>query len=180
MFTRLNPSRALTFLGVAAVAAGGLAPAGRAYAQAGYAVVYSFCPMAGCEADGSQPVAGLLLGFDGMLYGTTRFGGLGHRGTVFQMAPDGSGFAVLHSFTGGTADGERPVAGLIQGPDGTLYGTTELGGSSSAGTIFQLAPNGSGFGILHSFTGGAEDGQYPVAGLIQGSDGTLYGTTQLG
>jgi uncharacterized repeat protein (TIGR03803 family) len=180
MFSRLNPSSVLRFVGLAAIAAGVLASATSAYAQAGYAVLYSFCPTAGCETDGSQPLAGLLQGSDGTLYGTTRFGGLAHRGAIFQMASDGSSFALLHSFTGGADDGERPAAGLIQGPDGTLYGTTQLGGSSSAGTIFQLAPDGSGFAVMHSFTGGADDGEWPVAGLIQGPDGTLYGTTQIG
>jgi uncharacterized repeat protein (TIGR03803 family) len=180
MFTRLNPSRMLPFLGLAACTVAVLASAGIAHAQPGYAIVYNFCQTPGCETDGSQPVAGLIQASDGTLYGTTRFGGASHRGAIFQVAPDGSGFALLHSFTGGADDGERPVAGLIQDPDGTLYGTSELGGSSSAGTVFRMAPDGSGFAVLHSFTGGAEDGQFPVASLIQGPDGTLYGTTQIG
>jgi hypothetical protein len=69
--------------------------------------------------------------------------------TIFQMSPDGSGFTVLYSFTGGT-DGAGPYAGLIQGPDGTLYGTTLFGGTvatgecgTGCGTVFQLtlSPN---------------------------------------
>ena len=68
----------------------------------------------------------------------TGAGGTSDRGTVFQMAPDGSGYAVLHSFTGGGTDGALPTAGLIQGADGTFYGTTYLGGTSNLGVVFQL------------------------------------------
>jgi hypothetical protein len=53
------------------------------------------------------------------------------------MAPDGSSFTVLHSFTGGT-NGARPRAGLILAPDGTLYGTTAQGGGENSGVVFQL------------------------------------------
>jgi len=185
MFTRLSPSRVLPFLVLATIATGVLA-ASSAYAQPGYAILYNFCPTAGCETDGLQPFAGLIQASDGTLYGTTRFGGLGHRGTVFQLAPDGSGFALLHSFTGGADDGERPIAGLVQGPDGTLYGTTQIGGvgpcavGGGCGTVFQIAPDGSGYAVLHRFTNSTTDGSQPLAGLIQGPDGMLYGTTVIG
>ena len=66
---------------------------------------------------------------------------------------------------------------MIQGSDGSLYGTTQLGGDGSVGTVFKVDTSGT-LTTLHSFTGG--DGAEPVAGLIQGSDGTLYGTTSLG
>jgi uncharacterized repeat protein (TIGR03803 family) len=128
--------------------------------------------------DGDEPHAGLIQGLDGLLYGTTLQGGSAHGGTVFRLAPDGSGYTILHSFTGAPTDGQNPNAGLIQGLDGTLYGTTQFGGTNSAGTIFRLAPDGSGFILLHSFTGNPPDaGAHPDAGLIQGSDGTFYGTT---
>ena len=86
---------------------------------------------------------------------------------------------MLHSFAG--VDAANPATGLIQGPDGTLYGTTQDGGGScgffACGTVFKLAPDGSGFIVLHSFTG--SDGVNPSA-LIQAPDGTLYGTTAFG
>ena len=88
------------------------------------------------------------------------------------------GFAILHSFTGYPTDGAGPRAGLIQGPDGTLYGTTQYGGINDNGTIFQLAPDGTGYIVLHSFAG--ESGGHPWAGVIQGLDGALYGTTYSG
>jgi uncharacterized repeat protein (TIGR03803 family) len=147
----------------------------------GFKVLHNFTrtPM-----DGSEPDASLIQGPDGTLYGTTAFGGSNGYGTIFQIAPDGTGFALLHSFTGETSDGAYPHAGLIQGPDGTLYGTTASGGPGSCpggcGTVFRLAPDGSGFTLLHTFTGVPTDGQYASAGLIQGPDGTFYGTTAFG
>jgi uncharacterized repeat protein (TIGR03803 family) len=131
--------------------------------------------------DGANPNGNLIQGPDGTLYGTTSKGGSANDGTVFQIAPDGSGFTILHNFTGGTMDGAKPNAGLIQGPDGTLYGTTvNGGGAGNDGTVFQIAPDGSGFTVLYAFTGSSTDGAYPYAGLIQAPDGTLYGTTRAG
>ena len=72
---------------------------------------------------------------DGTLYGTTV---TENPGTIFLLAPDGSGYAVLHSFIG--ADGYQPWGELIQGPDGTLYGTTLLNaGNSNLGTVFLIS-----------------------------------------
>jgi uncharacterized repeat protein (TIGR03803 family) len=158
----------------ATIAAGQLAVASPAHAQATYSIVHSF------TGAPTGPRAGLIQGSDGTLYGTTSEGGTANLGTIFQMAPDGSGFTLLHSFSGAPADGTEPRAGLIQGPDGTLYGTTYYGGSADRGTVFRLAPDGSGFTLLHSFTGAPTDGQYPYASLLQGPDGTLYGTTAFG
>ncbi len=85
-------------------------------------------------------------------------------------------FTMLCSFTG--ANGIYPYAGLIQGNDGNLYGTTANGGSSkNSGTIFKITPNGS-LTTLSSFAGTDQVG--PQAGLIQGSDGNFYGTTAYG
>src|SRR5262249_30918110 len=139
----------------------------------------------GPPTDGANSRVGLIQGPDGTLYGTTYRGGATGCaevtcGTVFQIAPDGSGFTLLHKFIGATMmDGANPLAGLIQSPDGTLYGTTQFGGST-IGTVFKIAPDGSGLTILHSFTNAPTDGRNPAAGLIQGPDGTLYGTTVSG
>lgn len=81
---------------------------------------------------------------------------------------------VLHSFTGGS-DGEYPQAGLIRDDAGNLYGTTEFGGASSLGTVFELAPDGTET-VLYSFTGGS-DGENPYATLTRDRAGNLYGTT---
>ena len=92
------------------------------------------------------------------------------------MTPGGV-VTVLHSFTRGT-DGASPNDGVIQATDGNFYGTTYIGGSSDQGTIYSMTSDGDVTG-LHSFTSGS-DGAYPLVGLIQGSDGNLYGTTWLG
>jgi uncharacterized repeat protein (TIGR03803 family) len=80
----------------------------------------------------------------------------------------------LYSFTGG-ADGGSPEARLVQGVDGSLYGTTSEGGTNSSGTVFKITTNGI-FTPLYSFLGGS-DGGFPYAGVIQATDGNLYGTT---
>ncbi len=97
--------------------------------------LHSFCSQNNC-ADGYSPVAGLIQGSDGNFYGTTKDGGgAGGSGTVFQITSAGT-LTTLHSFAG--SDGATPEAGLVQAPDGTLYGTTEAGGDNNYGTVFSL------------------------------------------
>src|ERR1019366_4362439 len=91
---------------------------------------------------------------------------------------DGQGFSTLYSFTGGS-DGARPYAGLIQGSDGRFYGTAKYGGVGANGVIFTINSDGTSFTTLYAFTGGS-DGATPFAGLIEGSDGRLYGTASGG
>jgi uncharacterized repeat protein (TIGR03803 family) len=87
--------------------------------------------------DGANPYAGLALGSDGSFYGTTQSGGTnGGEGTVFKISANGV-FASLYSFSGGS-DGSNPQAALVQGRDGSFYGTTANGGLSGAGTVFRL------------------------------------------
>jgi uncharacterized repeat protein (TIGR03803 family) len=140
-------------------------------------------------SDGAGPKAGLLVGKDGTLYGTTQGGGSGVFGTVFSLAPPATAGGdwtetILYAFSGG-ADGSEPVAGLAAGKDGTLYGTTQYGGSGSLGTVFALTPPATAGAswtenILHSFLLSSGDGVEPLAGLVIGQDGTLYGTTPAG
>jgi uncharacterized repeat protein (TIGR03803 family) len=72
---------------------------------------------------------------------------------------------------------EYPAAALVQGSDGTFYGTTEYGGTHNDGTVFQVTPAGT-FTTLVSFNGA--NGSHPSATLVQGSDGSFYGTTTSG
>ncbi len=123
-------------------------------------------------ADGGWPLAALTES-GGSLYGTTFLGGANAVGTVFRLAPDGSGFATLHQFTG--EDGAAPAASLREGGDGFLYGAALSGGDSDNGTLFRLAPSGAGFATLHSFEGDT-DGSEPLAAPRFGVDGRLYGT----
>jgi uncharacterized repeat protein (TIGR03803 family) len=85
--------------------------------------------------DGSSPAAGVILS-GSTLYGTASSGGSLGSGTAFGLNTDGTGFTVMHSFTGGY-DGGNPL-GLLVVSGNTLYGTTQLGGSSTNGTVFAL------------------------------------------
>ena len=127
-------------------------------------------------SNGSTPEARLLQASDGNFYGTTEYGGSSGAGLVFKLTSGGI-LTTLYSFSG--SDGSGPMAELIQGSDGNFYGTTAYGGSGNNGTVFKLTPAGS-MTILHSFTGTGGDGASPRAGLIQASDGNLYGTTIYG
>ena len=130
-------------------------------------------------ADGGHPRARLLQGSDGRLYGTTWGGGSGGGGTIFHISPDGTGFAVVHAFAPILGEGSAPYAEVFEASDGDLYGTTNQGGANGVGTIFRLDLESGELTTLHSFD--TEDGGfYPDAGVIQASDGNLYGATTNG
>ncbi len=103
----------------------------------GLRVLHSFSGSAG-NLDGEEPEATLTLN-GGFLYGTTLNGGSGGGGTMFSINTNGTGFAVLASFTNGTASGSEPVGGVIWF-DNTLWGTTLRDGSGVSGTLFSLLP----------------------------------------
>ena len=125
---------------------------------------------------GFFPFASLVQATDGNFYGTVGSGGTSNNGAVFRITPTGS-LTNLHSFAASGSDGANPSAELVQGSDGSFYGTTYAGGTSNNGTVFQITPTGT-LTSLHSFTG--LDGSNPQAGLVEGSDGNFYGTTYLG
>ena len=86
---------------------------------------------------------------------------------------------ILHTFSSSATNGSTPFAGLIQGSDGNFYGTTEFGGSAGVGTVFRISASGA-YTNLYSFASTYSfDGWQPLAGLVQGSDGNLYGTTYM-
>jgi len=135
----------------------------------------------------SLAVGALLPGQHGVLFGVSSLGGSANAGTVFQLTPPvlpGQPWteATLHEFSGG--DGEFPLNGLITDSFGNLYGTTQAGGASNLGTVFELSPPATQGGAwteatLHSFKSN-RDGAGPGAGLIFGKRGLLYGTTESG
>ena len=138
--------------------------------------LYNFCSQTGC-ADGSLPYAGLDLGTDGNLFGTTYEGGTNTTGTVFEITPAGT-LTTLHSFEG--SDGEGPLAALVQATDGNFYGTAAEGGKGY-GTIFKITAGGT-LTTLYSFcfVSPCTDGYSPQGGVIQAADGNFYGTTLYG
>ncbi len=145
----------------------------------GYTVLHLFTNI----NDGYDPEE-LTQGSDWALYGTAWSGGSNSAGTIFKLNRDGSAFTVLHSFTGSGGAGSFPSAGLLEGSDAALYGTTRNGGSDGLGTVFRLNKDGKGFAVLRSFPAHSLDAnatdEFPVAGLVEGSDGALYGTTGRG
>ena len=162
-----------------------------------YATLYQFTGFLD-GPDGSYPIAPLMLGPGGLLYGTTRLGGVfnstcsGGCGTVFSLTPPASvGMpwteTILHSFTAGS-DGYWPSAALTMGANGVLYGTAVGGGPSGFGVVFSLAPPAESGGtwaehILYNFAGPVGpggDGTGSYANLLMSEGGVLYGTSQLG
>jgi uncharacterized repeat protein (TIGR03803 family) len=124
--------------------------------------------------DGRAPFGALVQATDGGLYGTTCCGGAGW-GTVYKISPGGK-LRTLYKFHN-TPDGGNSNAGLVQAADGSLYGTTVNGGTGNCGdgcgVIFKKTPGGK-LTTFHTFQG--TDGWRPY-GLIQGTDGNLYGIT---
>lgn len=163
-----------------------------------YTVLHNFTG----RGDGATPIAGLTLDAGGNLYGTTvgDYGNCTTRcGTVFQMKKTGSGWILnpLYKFTGG-ADGSYPYAGVVFGPDGALYGTTQFGGEhcpsdsfnqNGCGVVFRLAPQPTichsypcpwRETVLYTFPGGYDDGAMPLSRVAFDQAGNLYGTTVSG
>jgi len=153
----------------------------RFFRPSGLTTLHSFCADAGCT-DGAFPRSVLVQATDGDFYGTTGADGANLRGTVFRITSDGV-LTTLHAFCAlpNCADGDGPLPGVVQAANGRFYGTTELGGTSTncnggCGTVFRMSSEGK-LTTLHSFA--LSDGRGPN-GLVQGTDGNFYGTTELG
>jgi uncharacterized repeat protein (TIGR03803 family) len=126
-------------------------------------------------AYGAAPTGALVQSENGDFYGATLGGGTSDNGTIFRWSARGK-FAVIHSFD--FTHGGSPVAALVEGTDGNFYGATENGGKYVGyGTIYKLTPTGH-LTTLHNFN--EKDGDVPVGTLIQGADGSFYGTTAYG
>jgi uncharacterized repeat protein (TIGR03803 family) len=141
------------------------------------------------QADGSYPLAGLILSGD-TLYGATEFGGNG-TGVIFSIETNGSDFTVIYTFSPliitnfelVNSDGYSPLGNLLLAGN-VLYGTTENGGANGKGTVFAVTTDGLHFTNLHDFSAVGtnfdnSDGANPVAGLVLYSN-TLYGVAKAG
>ena len=128
--------------------------------------------------DGGLPEAGLVQTTDGDFYGAAAIGGSSGSGTIFKITPAGK-LTTLYEFQNST-DGANPLGALVQARSGFFYGTTSYGGGYCAcGTVFKVTSAGT-LTTLHTFVGGGSEGNYPEAGLVQGTDGNFYGTTAYG
>jgi uncharacterized repeat protein (TIGR03803 family) len=138
--------------------------------------LYSFCAVSGCP-DGQAPM-GLIQASNGDFYGTTSDGGANNDGTVFRITSSGT-LTTLHSFD--YTDGKNPNTGMMQASNGDFYGTTFYGGAYNSpygyGTVFKMTASGT-LTSLVSFD--FANGIWPTAGLVQATDGNLYGETQEG
>ena len=147
--------------------------------------------------DGASPQTAVTIDSSGNLYGTSYGGGATNCGfgegcgLVYKLSPvqGGWSYAVLQDFTG--FDGEYPDSALLLDSTGNIYGTTRFGaligpcgliGFVGCGSVFKLAPNGSGGyteSVIYRFFGG-NDGANPTHELTMDSSGNLYGTTSAG
>jgi uncharacterized repeat protein (TIGR03803 family) len=142
-------------------------------------------------SDGANPSSGVTIQGEN-LYGTTYNGGSHSYGTVYKLKPSGSSYILspLYEFGGGS-DGANPVAGVVFGPNGSLYGTTYAGGGGSCGgcgTVYNLRPPATACKTaicywtetqLHIF-GNGTDGYDPEGDLTFDHAGNIYGTTKWG
>jgi uncharacterized repeat protein (TIGR03803 family) len=145
--------------------------------------LYNFCSTSSC-IDGYKPAAALVQGSDGALYGTVTSGGdtSSEAGLIFRITPGGQ-ISLVYSFCAqsGCPDGAYPYAGLTLGSDGNFYGTASGGGANDFGTAFEFSTAGA-LTTLYSFCPqtNCPDGEYPVAELMQSTNGTFNGSASAG
>jgi len=144
-----------------------------------FTTLYDFCGDAGCP---TQPGA-LVQGTDGNFYGTTFVGNANTGGTFFSITPAGQ-LTILYEFSYPSFPSHDP---LVQGSDGNFYGTTLYGGQFGGdghfggGDVYKITPAGV-FTELYSFCFGGKgcvNGTSP-SGLVLGTDGNFYGSTNFG
>lgn len=157
---------------VGAAVVAGLAPAG-ASAQPAFETLHQFA-----EGQGA-PFGRLLEASDGRLYGVNSRGGAFSGGTIFAIDRGLGGthaVTTFHDFR--RSEGWHPYSGLIEGSDGSLYGTTADGGALGGGTVFRI--NRFGQLVVIHVLNPATDGRSPMGALVQAADGRFYGTTVSG
>ena len=127
--------------------------------------------------NGASPEAGLALGSDGDLYGTTSVGGTAPAfGVIFKVKQEGTNFTKLFDFS--SASGRFVLGTMLQIGTSDLMVVTRNGGVNNKGVLFKIGMNGSGFAKLLDFDG--INGSLPTDGLLKASNGFLYGTTWIG
>ena len=143
-----------------------------------YTVLHQFAG----SSDGANPDSPPIQGSDGSLYGATSgVAGAGfsiYPSTVYKYVPQSGTFTTIYGFAADGSQGEGVSAPLVQGTDGNLYGVANFGGTTNCGTIFKLSTLGT-LSYEYAFPCGA-GGADPFGGIVQASDGNLYGTTEIG
>ena len=148
-------------------------------------IVYSFFSdttpaFAYGNGKGGQPLAGLILASNGLIYGTTSDGGANGVGVIYSVDPVTNSYTDVYDFTGTT--GSNPVTELLEASDGKLYGITSQGGMSNGPVLFRFDPSGNTYTALYYYDLAYTFGNYTtsfastVSDLVQGVDGKLYGT----
>ena len=141
-------------------------------------VLHNFDGTFSGTTDGCYPAGVPVQASDGNFYGTTQLCGVNDAGILYKITLSGTE-TVVHAFSSST-DGSQPMGALIVGSDGNLWGTTNTSGVDNAGTVFRTSLTGT-FKTIYNFTGcTATTSCAPHAGLIQGTDGNYYGTTEQG
>ena len=172
---------------------------GTTYDSAGAGVVYQVLTASGTlgwvRALPSGTKAPLFLANDGNFYGTYPYGGMvingvqpanDNGGGVFRVTLSGTVTGVFNlnplnnspGINGGHGEGQQPWGPVMQAADGRLYGTASGGGTFNGGLVYEVGLDGSGFTVIHNFQGA--EGTAPNGGLVQGSDGWLYGLCSAG
>jgi uncharacterized repeat protein (TIGR03803 family) len=139
-----------------------------------FKVIHSFT-----GGDGAQPASNLLMDSEGNLFGTTDEGGYYDNGTVFELSPSPRGTWTIKQlyYFHNYGDGAYPLGTIAFDSAGNLYGTTQLGGPSDNGTVFQLTPNSSGSWTEHILTNfNGANGSEPDGGVYVDSLGNVYAT----
>ncbi|MEO8765347.1 MAG: choice-of-anchor tandem repeat GloVer-containing protein [Ginsengibacter sp.] len=150
----------------------------------GYGAVFSFDPVSSDyvkvmdfdSTNGANPSGSFSLSDDGKLYGMTQLGGGSNAGVIFSFEPSTASYTKLKDLD--STNGANPQGNLIQAADGKLYGVTYQGGGNGSGVIFSIDPATSVYTNLKDFDN--TEGGFPQGGLLQASDGKLYGLTLKG
>lgn len=125
------------------------------------------------DSIGTLPKGSLMKSSDGMLYGLTFSGGANNFGTLFQYNPANN--TLTKKFDFDFLQGAYPMGTLIEASDGMLYGTALQGGTDVYGVLFQYNIATNTYTKKRDFS--LSSGALCYSGLIQASDGMLYGMT---
>ncbi|HUB27997.1 MAG TPA: choice-of-anchor tandem repeat GloVer-containing protein, partial [Tepidisphaeraceae bacterium] len=139
-------------------------------------MVFNTLASFGSAPQGILPQSTLAVDGSGNLFGDTTSGGASGDGTVFEVANGTTTISTIASFDG--TDGQKPEDGVVIDSSGDLFGTTNTGGASGDGTVFEIASGSNTITTLASFDG--TNGANPDTGLIRDSSGDLFGTTAAG